>query len=281
VLDYIQANFSNGTRKIYNCALQNFQVMVGPNCMLTNMSMRHVDKFKTERMRRLGPNSVNIELRTLRAAFNIAKRWDLIEQNPFSNVKLARVPEREPVFFSKDDLRKLLAAIKEDWLKAMVVLALYTGMRRAEITNLRWQDVDFERKTIRVESNATFKTKQGKRRIIPLADTALNLLQVRQLTKRNEYVFTLNGRKIYDNWVTHKFKFYLNEVNLNDRLHFHSLRHTFASWLVQDGVSLFEVQKLMGHSNISVTQVYSHLLPETLHSTVNKINLDSDVATIY
>jgi len=245
------------------------------------MSMRHVDKFKTERMRRLGPNSVNIELRTLRAAFNIAKRWDLIEQNPFSNVKLARVPEREPVFFSKDDLRKLLAAIKEDWLKAMVVLALYTGMRRAEITNLRWQDVDFERKTIRVESNATFKTKQGKRRIIPLADTALNLLQVRQLTKRNEYVFTLNGRKIYDNWVTHKFKFYLNEVNLNDRLHFHSLRHTFASWLVQDGVSLFEVQKLMGHSNISVTQVYSHLLPETLHSTVNKINLDSDVATIY
>jgi integrase/recombinase XerD len=59
-------------------------------------------------------------------------------------------------------------------------------------------------------------------------------------------------------------------------LHFHSLRHTFASWLVQDGVSLYEVQKLLGHSSIAVTQVYSPLQPEQLHATVNRIRFSPD-----
>ena len=70
-----------------------------------------------------------------------------------------------------------------------------------------------------------------------------------------------------------KLKKYVTEIGLDGKLHFHSFRHTFASWLVQDGVSLYEVQKLLGHSNIAVTQVYSHLQPEGLHSTVNKISL--------
>jgi site-specific recombinase XerD len=59
----------------------------------------------------------------------------------------------------------------------------------------------------------------------------------------------------------------------NHRLHLHSLRHTFASWLVQDGVSLYEVQKLLGHSSIAVTEIYSHLQPEQLHETVNRLKV--------
>lgn len=66
---------------------------------------------------------------------------------------------------------------------------------------------------------------------------------------------------------------YVHKLGLNEKLHFHSLRHTFASWLVQNGVSLYEVQKLLGHGNISVTQVYAHLQPERLHSTVNRISI--------
>jgi site-specific recombinase XerD len=77
-----------------------------------------------------------------------------------------------------------------------------------------------------------------------------------------------------DRWVSHKFKYYVYEARFSDdRLHFHSLRHTFASWLVQDGVSLYEVQKLLGHSSIAVTQVYSHLQPEQLHATVNRLKV--------
>ncbi|MBI5475218.1 MAG: tyrosine-type recombinase/integrase [Ignavibacteriales bacterium] len=60
---------------------------------------------------------------------------------------------------------------------------------------------------------------------------------------------------------------------LNSKLHFHSLRHTFATWLVQDGVNIYEVQKLLGHSNMKVIEVYSHLVTSKLHSAVNKISL--------
>ncbi len=77
-----------------------------------------------------------------------------------------------------------------------------------------------------------------------------------------------------ESWVSHKFKYYVYALRLTDnRLHFHSLRHTFASWLVQDGVSLYSVQKLLGHSSNNVTQVYAHLQPEQLHSTVERLQI--------
>jgi site-specific recombinase XerD len=86
------------------------------------------------------------------------------------------------------------------------------------------------------------------------------MLSVTYEHSTRDYVLTLSGKKLLESWVSHKFKYWVYEAKLpNDKLHFHSLRHTFASWLVQDGVSLYEVQKLLGHSNIAVTQAYSHL----------------------
>ncbi len=86
-------------------------------------------------------------------------------------------------------------------------------------------------------------------------------------------MFTLNDKPLFRGWVQHLFKRYVRDLKLPERLHFHSLRHTFASWLVQDGATLYEVQKLLGHSSAKVTEVYSHLQPEELHSTVERIRL--------
>ena len=156
----------------------------------------------------------------------------------------------------------------------MVIFAVLTGMRRGEITNLRWQDVDLTRKLLAIQSNPTFKTKSGKRRTIPLNETALYILSARHGKETSEYVFTLNGKKISEGWLTHAFKKAVYDLRLpDDRLHFHSLRHTFASWLVQEGVSIYAVKELLGHSDVKTTQVYSHLQPGELHSTVNKIQI--------
>ena len=76
-----------------------------------------------------------------------------------------------------------------------------------------------------------------------------------------------------ESYASHRFKKAVRAAGVDDRLHFHSTRHAFASWLVQAGVSLYEVQKLLGHSSPSVTKVYSHLQPEHLHGTVNKITV--------
>ena len=103
--------------------------------------------------------------------------------------------------------------------------------------------------------------------------TVLELLECR--AHSSEYVFTgKRGEKLNGNFVRAKLKAAVRDCELDPKLHFHSLRHTFASWLVQDGVSLYEVQKLLGHTDMKVTQIYSHLQPEQLHDTVNRIHID-------
>jgi len=157
----------------------------------------------------------------------------------------------------------------------IVLFAVLTGMRRGEILNLHWCDVDLVRKAVRIQSNASWQSKHGKRRTIPLSQTANLLLQRKVGISASEYVFTLNDAKIYENWVTHLFKRYVREANLsNQRIRFHSLRHTFATWLAESNVSTWEIQKLMGHSDIKTTQAYSHIAAEGLHSTVNKISIE-------
>jgi integrase len=162
----------------------------------------------------------------------------------------------------------------------LVVFAVMTGMRRGELLNLTWKDVDFERRLLTIHSGEGFRTKGGKRRSVPMSQAVYQLLLTRAQRSiglptclASRYVFALNGKRIDGVYVCHKFKRYVREAGLNERLHFHSLRHTFATWLVQEGVSIYEVQKLLGHSNISVTQVYSHLAASELHGAVNKISV--------
>lgn len=91
-----------------------------------------------------------------------------------------------------------------------------------------------------------------------------------------DYVFTFEGRKVAEDYLSHIFTEYVRTAGITKRLHFHSLRHTHATWLVQEGAPIYEVQKLLGHSSIEMTQVYSHLQSEQLHDTVNKISVPTE-----
>ncbi len=272
-LRYAEGTFSKGTVTIYRSALENFKACAG-DILLASITARHFDHFKVARLRKRKPVTINIDLRALRAAFNTAVRWKLLDTSPFQGVKLVPVEEQVPTFFTRVDFEKLIGLIKENWLRELTIFAVLTGLRRGEICNLKWEHVDIARRFLRIQSSATFRTKHGKMRIVPLSDPALRLIQQRFSKSPSEYVFTLKDAKMSESWVSHKFKWYVYEAKLNnDALHFHSLRHTFASWLVQAGTSIFEVQKLLGHSDIKVTQVYAHLQPETLYAAVNKIAL--------
>lgn len=216
--------------------------------------------------------TLNIELRTLRAAFFYAVRWEMLKANPFSHVPLCRIPERSPAFFTASDFQALISTIKERWLRSVIVLAACTGMRRGEIANLKWGDISTPERVVRIQSDSTFRTKAGKRRVIPLNNAAVRLLSELRQCEQTEYVVTLNGKKIRDVWITRRFKQYLRRLGFKEGYHFHSLRHTFASWLVQNSVPIYEVQQLMGHSSVRVTEIYSHLAPSQLHSTVEGLS---------
>lgn len=273
-LSFARTNYAPATVDIYYRALTRLIDLI-PGASVNALTPQHLDRYKSLRVGEVSPVSVNIELRSLRSAMNVAVRWKLVEANPFSRMQQVRVAETQPAYLTKEDFQKLIDLVKEVWLKEVIVFAALTGMRRGEILNLRWDAIDLQRKVIRVESHSDFKTKQGRRRVVPMSDVVHNLLASKWAQSTTDRVFTLRDRPIMDDWVSKRFKQYVSLAKLKDaRLHFHSLRHTFASWLVQDGVSLYEVQKLLGHASISVTQVYSHLRPDQLHETVNRITLN-------
>jgi integrase len=127
----------------------------------------------------------------------------LTESNPVDGVSMASVPQQSPVFFKSDDFQRLVNCIKEGWFREVVLFAVLTGLRKGEILNLRWTDVDLTRQMVNIESSATFKTKQGKRRTIPLNDSAVFVLMGRQGKSLSEYVFVLNDKPLNPGWVTH------------------------------------------------------------------------------
>ena len=267
-LTFASSTYSAATLDLYRRVFRYFTRLCG-NVTLATLSARQVDQYKALRLREIKPVSINMELRALKAAFNTARRWKLITENPCAEVTQVEVPEEAPIYFTPEDFRTLILCIKEQWLREVVVFAVLTGMRRGEIINLKWEQVDFENRLLHIYTTPTFKTKKGKRRTIPLHEVALQMLAGRREFADCEYVFSLNGQRILGTWAGRLFKRHVYQSGLRDkRLHFHSLRHTFASWLVQHGRSVYEVQKLLGHTNIRTTLKYSHIVPQELRDAV-------------
>jgi len=156
-------------------------------------------------------------------------------------------------------------------LKDLFRFAVNTGLRQMELLNLEWRQINFKDKYL-ILDNSSHITKSKKIRTIPLNVVALQILTERERSKRGDLVFTLDDKRITQSFISHKFKKIVKKSGLNPKLNFHSLRHTFASWLVQKGVNIFEVSKLLGHSDIRVTEIYSHLRAEDLLNSVNRLN---------
>ena len=273
-LQYAASTFRPKTLDLYKRALANFQKLHGDPA-LSSLTPRHIDSYKASRAEQASAVTTNMEIRALKAALAMAVRWNFFPENPFQSVKELKVPDSPPVFLSRGDFQALLKTVEQGWLRELIIFAVATGMRQGEILNLRWQNIDLVQKTVHIHSSATFRTKNGRRRSIPLNDTAYAILSSKGPRNLTDLVFTRQGSPIRPFYLQHSFKLAVRKAKLDDRLHWHSLRHTHASWLVQAGVSLYEVQKLLGHSSPTVTEVYSHLQPETLHERVNRLSLQN------
>ena len=263
-------NMAAKTLDIYRRTLKHFGRLAG-DCRLSKLSGEQWDRFRSERLRTLSPSSVNIELRALRAAMNCAVRWNYLVTNPFSREKFIPVPETLPAYFTRDDLAKLKAVVEDPLYWDIILFGLLSGCRREEIITLRWTDYDSQRGTITIHNAQGFKTKTGRIRVVPLHSRLIDRLDKRRVTSQTDLIFTFAGQRLSGNNLSKRFRQYVRKAGLRRDLHFHSLRHGFASALIQAGESLYTVQRLLGHTSPRMTQVYSHLEPENLHSSVEKI----------
>ena len=225
----------------------------------------------------LKSTSVNRKISSLKTFFNFLLKKKLINVNPFADQIMPKKPISLPKSISEDDVVKLLDAPKADSLiglrdRAMLELLYASGVRISELVNIKFSDLDLERNIIKVFG------KGSKERLVPFGeDAAQSISAYIDERKKNKdiasikYIFLNNrGSKISRHAFWHRLKEYCFEIGLKHDISPHTLRHAFATHLLNRGADLRSVQVLLGHSDLSTTQIYTHIAKQRLSELVKK-----------
>lgn len=237
-----------------------------------------VVQFVSEIRQTKKPSTVNRLLILLRFVYNQAIRWETpgVLLNPTAGIPLLRDNARKERYLSKEETQRLYDAVCESespWLRHIVALLILTGARKREVLDARWEDFDSQHRIWRVPM-----TKSGRPRHIPLSDGALAVLnRLPQTGIHTGYLFpSPSTDKPYSNifgcWNRARQRANLKDVRIHD------LRHSFASMLVNQGRSLYEVQQILGHHQIKTTQRYAHLANKTLVDAANSASNELGLA---
>ncbi|MEA2120090.1 tyrosine-type recombinase/integrase [Halovibrio sp. HP20-50] len=241
------------------------------NHVLPKLDKLYLDEIKRQHMIEVfshhrethEPASTNRVLILCRYIFNLALKWEVegVTRNPTAGIELYPVNNQRERYLKDDEALRLFEALEASpnpLLPYIVAMLLLTGARKREVLNAKWQDFDLEQRLWRIEFNKT-----GKTRHVPLSQGALTLLSKLPRMEDNAYLFPnpKTGKPfiaIFNSWDTARNKAGLKDVRIHD------LRHSFASYVINKGHSLYEVQKLLGHTQVKTTQRYAHLSHDSL-----------------
>jgi integrase len=218
------------------------------------------------------PRSIQYALAVVRQVFNHAIKNEVYSgDNPARKVTKPKVDNRRIRFLTHREADLLLANLmaRSQQLHDIALLSLHCGLRAGEIFDLTWGCVNFTNGSI-----ILLNTKSGKNRTVYMTHEVRGMLSAKNPRKPTDLVFTGRTKdKIKE--ISNAFNRAIDELGLNIgiedprlKAYFHSLRHTYASWLVQRGVDLYTVKELMGHSTLAMTERYSHLRKENLTNAV-------------
>ena len=250
-----------------------------PGFPLHGVTQRNITAF-------LGRDIADATRRSYEQRLRIFFRWcidnGLCKHDPVPQIKRSKISQRRdlPEYLTGDQFDHLVNTIRRDgrenpygsdnlWLEGAMVFAAYTGLRRAELTNLQWRHIDFASEHLLIANTETFTTKSGRERRVPLKGPALEVIRgladSRKSLTPTEYVFKgANGDQVNAEYLSKRFRHYRRLAGLPKEINFHSLRHTFASWAVQRRMNLYALKEILGHADIKQTQVYASLSPDAL-----------------
>mgnify|MGYP003623242289 CR=1 FL=1 len=215
------------------------------------------------------PRTVEYSLAVISQMWNMAHEYEMVGgDNPVSKIKKPRKDNKRDRFLTEEEAKKLLAALKTRApdVHDLSVLSLFTGLRADECLSLTWADVDMEQKRIFVKD-----TKNTRNRHAYMTSEVEEMFRSRYKKQRADALVFPNSNGQKNEWgVPDSFTRTVADSGLNEgisdsrqKVVFHTLRHTFASWLVQRGVPLYNVSKLMGHRSLQMTMRYAHLAPDS------------------
>lgn len=229
---------------------------------LSDITPDMIEKYKVKRKAEVSPSTVNKELACLKTLFSKAVEWGKIETSPAKRVKKFKESNVKERILSSDEARRLIESASPH-LKPILILLLNTGMRRNEALSLRWENINFSKGFIFIEDS-----KSGKSRTVPMNLSVLEALK--EIKRSSEFVFSFPGKKNIKDIRT-SFKSTCEKANI-EGITLHSLRHTAASKMVEAGVDLVTVSKILGHASIQMTMRYAHPTPENMKLAVEKLS---------
>ena len=236
---------------------------------MDDISKKDIIQFISQHAKTHKPGSVNRVIILLRYIFNLSIQWETIgvTKNPTAGIPLLEENNKNERYLSAQEANVLIGALKSSenpMLQYIIPMLILTGARKNEVLKVKWEDFNFEQRVWRIPV-----TKSGKARHVPISDGVIHLLQ--SLPHTCDYVFA-NPKthkpfvSIFCSWNTARKSVGLEDVRIHD------LRHSFASFLVNNGRSLYEVQRILGHTQIKTTQRYAHLSNDSLLAAANEIS---------
>ncbi|TKJ40651.1 hypothetical protein CEE37_06725 [candidate division LCP-89 bacterium B3_LCP] len=235
------------------------------NCKLDTINQKTAVKYRNYLMERVKPATTSIRLRSIRTAFGWACEKPgvrYLRSNPLRQKGMipADNQQKAPLCLTPGEKVRFLASIVEDPKHEQVFrFALLTGMRRAEIISLQWSDVDLDNKVINVQQTKTHRIRK-----IPINIELWQLLSALDRSRPKLFEYS-------PDWLSALFRRYAKKAKLRPELHLHSLRHTVATDLVNQGVPIHQVKDFMGHLKITTTQIYLHSVGDDLRRVAERL----------
>lgn len=237
---------------------------------MDEVKKQDVIKFISKQLETHAPGSVNNVVILLRYIYNLAIKWETagISKNPTAGIPLLEENNQKERYLTPEEARKLVGALQSSWnpmLQYIVPMLILTGARKNEVQQAKWEDINWEQRIWRIPIS-----KSGKARHVPISDGALILLETIPRIAGCPWIFANPKTQrpyysFYGSWNSARKSVGLSDVRIHD------LRHSFASFLVNSGRSLYEVQRILGHTQISTTQRYAHLSQDSLLTAANEI----------
>ncbi len=275
-----RSNLSPQSIQKYRSVLGQFSMWMGPKKRLIDIGYKEVQSFID------GGNRKAVTKKTYSTTLSPFFNWSIeqgwMQTNPIKKLRLPKIQQSLPRALTEAEVQLLLDTVDEYdsrakhfkqgatlWMKDAIRLAVVLGLRASELCQLRWEDVDYQSKTIRIGGRPGFKTKNAKRRLLPLTPKVEGILN--SISESHKTVIASStGRKLSERYLSVRFKTFVRLCGLDERVSLHSLRHTACTNLITAGVPIEAVRLYLGHSSISVTQRYIHMSSHSITREIEK-----------
>lgn len=271
----VDKGLSNNTAKAYEADISSFfQWLDNEDLKYKNLQEDHINQYISFLFqRKMRSSSVNRKISSIKSFYIFLVKRNFVKNSPLNDLVTPKQEKYLPESMSEAEVDKLLnspdvANKIENRDKAMIEMLYATGMRISELVNLKMTDVDMKRCVVKVFG------KGSKERLVPFGETALDSLKSylndREQSSSKEIFLSNRGKKMTRVAFWQRVKVYLIRENLKNSISPHTLRHAFATHLLNRGADLRSVQLLLGHSDLSTTQIYTHIAKQRLSDVLKK-----------